>query len=221
MKTALVIGHTGGIGAAVAAELTARGAAVTGLSRSDGGLDFADPAAADARLAQVGGPFDLVFVASGVLHGAGVPPEKTIRAIDPVAMMAQFQVNAIGPALVLKHAGRWLPKDRPGHLGVVSARVGSIGDNRLGGWISYRSAKAAVNQALRTAAVEFRRTHPQATVLALHPGTVATSFTSAFQDKYKTIAPDASAKGLVDVLMTKGPDDSGTFWDWAGKPVPW
>jgi len=221
MKKALVIGHTGGIGSAISTQLHGAGYRVTGVSRSEGGLDFADLAGADKVLAAIDGPFDLVFVATGVLTGAGVVPEKTIRALDPAAMEAQFRINAIGPALVLKHAVRWLPKDTPSHLAVLSARVGSISDNRLGGWISYRSAKAALNQAVRTSAIEFSRTHRHATVVAMHPGTVATSFTQEFQNKYKTISPQVSAAGLVGTLLNTLPDQTGTFWDWNGKPVPW
>ncbi len=221
MKNALVIGHTGGIGAAIGVQLQAHGYEVTGLSRTEGGLDFNDPAVADAVLAGIAGPFDLVFVATGALDGAGNAPEKTIRALNPTAMEAQFQINTLGPALVLKHAVRWLPKTTPSHLAVLSARVGSIADNGLGGWMSYRTSKAALNQALRTAAIEFSRTHRHATVLALHPGTVATPFTQNFQSKYKTITPQQSAAGLVNTLLQTGPDQTGTFWDWTGTPVPW
>ncbi|MGC9370372.1 MAG: SDR family NAD(P)-dependent oxidoreductase [Paracoccaceae bacterium] len=217
---ALIIGASGGIGGSVAAALEARGAQVTGLSRRRDGLDVTDEASIRAALGALEGSFDLVLVATGALHGAGRPPEKTLRALEPEAMAAQFAVNAIGPAMVLKHAIRLVPRDRRAVVGVLSARVGSIGDNRLGGWYSYRAAKAAVNQVVHSAAIELARTHRGAICVALHPGTVATPFTAGYAGHLR-VTPGEAAANLLAVIEGLGPEDSGGFFDWAGKRVPW
>ncbi len=214
----LVIGASGGIGAALVAALTVRGE-VVGLSRSGDGLDVTDEASIARVLGGLSGGFDRVLVATGALGGAGGRPEKTLRALDGAGLAAQFAVNAIGPALVVKHALRLLPKDRVARVGVLSARVGSIGDNGLGGWYSYRASKAALNQLIHSAAIEVGRSHPQAVLACLHPGTVATGFTEGYgHDK---VTPDAAAGHLLAVLEALTPAQSGGFYDWAGKVIPW
>ncbi len=221
MKTALVIGASGGIGAAMLGALTARGVAAQGVSRRDDGLDVTDEGSVAAHLGALDGPFDLILVASGALEIDGAAPEKTLRALDPAAMEAQFRLNALGPALVMKHALRLLPRDRRAVFAVLSARVGSIGDNRLGGWISYRTAKAAVNQVVHTGAIEVARSHPQAICVALHPGTVATRFTEKYLGRHPAVAPDVAATNLLSVIDGLTPEQTGGFFDWAGKEVPW
>jgi NAD(P)-dependent dehydrogenase (short-subunit alcohol dehydrogenase family) len=221
MDTALVIGDSGGIGAAISAALRARGVAVTGLSRSADGLDVTDEATIEAALGGLEGPFDLIFVATGTLQGAGHPPEKSISAVTPEALTAQFRVNAMGPMLVLKHALRLLPRDRPATFAVLSARVGSIGDNRIGGWHSYRAAKAALNQLIHGAALELRRTHKQATAVCLHPGTVYTDFTAPYAGRHKTVEPGEAAGRLLSVIDSLGPGQTGRFFDYAGDEIPW
>ncbi len=221
MDNALLIGSSGGIGSALSAQLVSRNVRVTGLSRSADGLDLSAPDAAEEMLAQVNGPFDLILVASGALEIDGAEPEKTVRAITAQAMIDQFALNAVGPTLVLKHAARLLPRDRRTFVGVLSARVGSIGDNRLGGWISYRAAKAAVNQIVHTTAIELARTHPQAICVSLHPGTVKTAFTEKYVGRHPTVAPDQAAGNLLAVADSLTPQDTGGFFDWAGKPIPW
>jgi len=223
MDRALVIGTSGGIGGAVRAALAQRlGAeAVVGLSRSGEGLDITDEDSIARVLGAVDAPFDLVFVASGVLTGAGQPPEKALKDLGHAALMDQFAVNAAGPLLVLKHAIRLLPRDRRAVFAALSARVGSIGDNRLGGWYGYRMAKAALNQGLHTAAVELSRTHKQAICVTLHPGTVRTPFTAAYAGRHKTVPAEAAAENLLGVVDGLRPEDSGGFFDWAGKRVPW
>jgi len=218
VEAALVIGDTGGIGRAVAAALRARGARVTGLSRASG-LDVADEASVAAALAPLEAPLDLVFVASGALS-AGAGPEKTLRHLTAAEFTAQMQLNALGPALVLRHALRLMPRDRRTVFAALSARVGSIGDNRLGGWYSYRASKAALNALLHGAAVEVARTHPQAVVALLHPGTVATRFTADYPDHAK-VAPDDAAARLLGVLDGLTPDRSGGFFDSTGAEIPW
>jgi NAD(P)-dependent dehydrogenase (short-subunit alcohol dehydrogenase family) len=210
----LVIGASGGIGAAVADALAQRGE-VTRLSRRDNGLDVTDEASVAAALASLDPPFDVIFVATGAL---GLP-EKQLRALTAGALATQIAVNALGPALVLKHALRLMPRDRRAVFACLSARVGSIGDNGLGGWYSYRAAKAALNQLMKTAAIEIARTHKEAVVAMLHPGTVDTPFTAGYgHDK---VAPATAAANLLGVLDSLTPADSGCFRDWQGLEIPW
>ncbi|WAJ30342.1 SDR family NAD(P)-dependent oxidoreductase [Antarcticirhabdus aurantiaca] len=222
---AVVIGRSGGIGSAVAARLEAdpRCGEVVGLSRAEGFdlLDEASIEAAARRLASTGGPLDLVFDATGALQIDGYGPEKTLRALGPAGMAMQFAVNAIGPALVLKHFAPLLPRERRGLFATLSARVGSIGDNRLGGWISYRSAKAALNQIVRTAAIEIARTHPRAVVVALHPGTVATRLSDPFAGQRDRLSPDAAAAALLETLDGMTPERTGTFHAYDGSSIAW
>jgi NAD(P)-dependent dehydrogenase (short-subunit alcohol dehydrogenase family) len=223
MERALVIGASGGIGAALAAALAARGAAVTGLSRRQDGLDITDAGSVARILGALEGPFDAVILATGILAPPGRRPEKALRQIEAPAMAEVLAVNAIGPALVLAQVPRLLPRDRRAVVGVLSARVGSIGDNRLGGWHSYRASKAALNQIVRCAAIEIARSHPKAVVAALHPGTVATPFTAAYRGgaAAAAIPPETAAADLLDVLGALGPADSGGFFDRSGAAVAW
>lgn len=220
MMRALVVGSSGGIGGALVEALRRRGE-VVGLSRRAHGLDITDEASVAAALGALSGPFDLVVVATGALVLDGLGPEKSLKAVTAETLAAQFAINAIGPALVMKHALRLLPRDRVARLAVLSARVGSIGDNALGGWYGYRAAKAALNQVLRTAAIEAARTHPQSVLVALHPGTVATGLAPLQRAGHPAVPAKAAAANLLAVLDGLGPADSGGFFDWQGKVVPW
>lgn len=220
-QNALVIGASGGIGAALAAGLEARGAAVTRLSRRTDGFDITDPASVETHLGALAGPFDTILVATGALEAGGHAPEKALKQISAEALAAQFALNATGPALVMRHLPRLLPRDRRATFAALSARVGSIGDNRLGGWHGYRAAKAALNQLLRGAAIELARTHRQAICVALHPGTVATALTEVHGAGHSRMQPDQAAGYLLGVLDALTPTETGLFFDWAGKPVPW
>ncbi|QJF50058.1 SDR family NAD(P)-dependent oxidoreductase [Roseobacter ponti] len=221
MSRILVIGASGGVGSALVAGWKARGSEVVTLSRSADGLDLTDEASVEAALGGLTGTFDAVVVATGALEIGGGGPEKTIRAVTQKAMLDQFALNAVGPALVLRHAGDLLPRDERAVFAVLSARVGSIGDNRIGGWISYRSAKAAVNQIVHTAAIELARTHPESICVALHPGTVATPFTEKYLGRHPAVAPEEAADNLIGVFEGLTPEDTGLFFDQAGKAVPW
>ncbi|RVU16313.1 SDR family NAD(P)-dependent oxidoreductase [Methylobacterium oryzihabitans] len=236
MTSAVVIGASGGIGRALAAALVARGdhAPVFALSRSGapgpdgteaGRIDVTDEASvADAAgLVARAGPVGLVVVASGLLHRDGIAPEKALRALDPAAMAELFAVNAIGPALVAKHLVPLLPRSGRAVFAALSARVGSIGDNRLGGWYSYRASKAALNQILRTLAIEVARTRPEAIVAGLHPGTVGTGLSRPFRpdaDAPGIFRPEESADHLLRVLDGLAPGDSGGVFAWDGQRIP-
>ncbi len=219
MKKAMVIGASGGIGAALALELELRGFSVTGVSRSHDGLDMTDAASVQRVLGGMDGPYDVVFVAVGTLAADGVP-EKTLAALKPERMLDVFAVNAVGPALVLAQAERLLRADGPCFVGVLTARVGSIGDNRLGGWYSYRASKAAANQIVHGAAIEIGRRRKEAVVVALHPGTVETPFTQNYKG-HAMVSPPEAARNLCDVLLELTPDQSGGFFDYTGSTVPW
>lgn len=216
----LVIGASGGIGGALVAALEAKGSEVTGLSRRDDGFDLTDPARVRNVMEVLSPPFDTILVASGILAPRGARPEKSLAQIDVEAMAQVVAVNALGPALVLKEVPRLLPRKGRSVVGVLTARVGSIGDNRLGGWYSYRAAKAAANQIVHTAAIEIARKHPDAVVVALHPGTVETPFTHGFGGHTK-VSSKVAANNLLSVLDRLRPQDSGRFFDWSGEPVPW
>ncbi len=220
---ALVFGSSGGIGGAVAAALEGdpRCAEVVGLSRRDG-FDLEDEASiAGAAERLAGQAFDLLFDATGALVIDGAGPEKALRGIDPEAMARQFAVNAIGPALILKHFTPLMPRGQRALFGTLSARVGSIGDNRLGGWISYRAAKAALNQIVRTAAVEVARQRPEAVLAALHPGTVETRLSDPFAGSRDRLTPAASAAALLSVLDGLSPRQSGGFFAYDGQAIEW
>lgn len=217
---ALVIGASGGIGAALAHEAELRGFETTRLSRRTHGFDATDESSVRAALgAFPDAGFDLIFNATGGLSALGAP-EKTLQALDPAAMAAHFALNATAVALLLKHGERLLAPGRA-VFATLSARLGSIGDNRLGGWISYRAAKAAQNQIVRTVAVEWRRRRPEAIVAALHPGTVATPLTAPFREPASVDAPALSATRLLDVVAALTPADSGGFLDQHGRAIPW
>jgi len=222
---AIVIGATGGIGAALCAGLEARGVEVTPLSRHSNppiDLESDDLIAAAAAAVADRGPFDLILVASGILHGDGLAPEKSYRQLDGPALERILRVNTIGPAMVARH---FLPLLRPSGRAIfaaLSARVGSIGDNRLGGWFGYRASKAALNQIVRTLAIELARTRPETICVALHPGTVDTALSAPFQRGLaagQLLTPQASAERLLDVIDRLGPADSGGCFDHNGERI--
>ena len=220
-----MIGASGGIGGALAAALEARGDDVIRLARrSDPPIDLEDDAsiAAAATALADRGPFDLILIATGLLHGDGVAPEKSYRQIDGAALDRLFRVNATGPALVMRHFLPLLSRERRGVMAALSARVGSIGDNRLGGWVGYRSAKAALNQIIRTLAIELERIQPTAILVGLHPGTVDTDLSAPFQRHVaadKLFTPPQAAAGLIEVLDRLTPADSGGCFDFAGQRI--
>ena len=220
---AVVVGATGGIGAALLAEISRVGGfdQVVGLGRP--GLDLCDESSIGRAVAALpAGELRLVINAAGLLHDTEQRPEKSLRDLDPARLVRVFAVNAIGPALLLKHFLPRLPRKGRAVFACLSARVGSIGDNRLGGWYGYRASKAALNQFVRTAAIELARTHPEAICVALHPGTVATRLSAPFVREGQPLLTPAEAAGhLLTALSGLQAGNSGEFFDWRGAPIPW
>jgi NAD(P)-dependent dehydrogenase (short-subunit alcohol dehydrogenase family) len=236
VQRAVIVGASGGIGSALARELHARfpAAEIWGLARNpeQAELPFARWLKADiedeqslARAAkQVAGPVDLMVVASGVLGApGGAGPERRLAAFDPAQAARVMAINAIGPVLVVKHFVPLMPRDQRAIFAALSARVGSISDNRLGGWHSYRASKAALNMLVRNVAIELARSHPMAIAVTLHPGTVATELSAPFQRSVpaeQLLSAGQSAGHLLDVIEHLSPADTGQCFAWDGAPIP-
>jgi NAD(P)-dependent dehydrogenase (short-subunit alcohol dehydrogenase family) len=169
------------------------------------------------------GQIDLAIVATGILHDGTLKPEKSWRSLDPGAMMRVFEINTVGPVLIAKHVLPLLPRDRRAVFAALSARVGSIGDNQLGGWHSYRASKAALNQLVRCFSIELSAKRPLAICVGLHPGTVDTELSKPYQPRasnHTLFTPQQSARHLLDVLDGLTPVQTGRVYDWAGAEVP-
>ncbi len=222
---ALVIGASGGIGQAFVQALQAnpRCAGVVALSRqSVPRIDFDDEASvADAAQAlATGGKFHLIINAAGLLHSADFMPEKKLGDLNFSQFEATFRINTFGPALVLRHFSPLLDGER-GVLAVISAKVGSIEDNRLGGWYSYRASKAALNMLLKTAAIELKRSKPTAVLVSLHPGTVNTGLSKPFKGEQIGRPASVAAQEMLAVLDGLTAADSGSFVAYDGEALPW
>jgi NAD(P)-dependent dehydrogenase (short-subunit alcohol dehydrogenase family) len=222
---ALVLGASGAIGGALARQLEAdaRCAGVTRLGRgSTPAVDFDDEAsiAAAAVALKARGPFHLIVNAAGLLHTPQAMPEKRLGQLGYAQMEATFRANAFGPAMVLAHFAPLLDPER-GVLAVLSAKVGSIGDNRLGGWYSYRASKAALNMFVKTAAIEVQRSQPRAVLVALHPGTVDSALSAPFRGREIGRTPAEAAADLLRVIDSLTPADTGSFRAYDGATLPW
>ena len=222
---ALVIGASGGIGRALADALEARGMAVDRLSRrTTPSLDLTEEAsiAAAAEALRDRAPYTRLIVATGTLHRPDAGPEKSWRDLDAARLAHSFAVNTIGPALVARHFIPLLEPRERALLGFLSARVGSISDNRLGGWHGYRASKTALNQIVKTLSIELARSRPQTICVALHPGTVDTPLSAPFQRGLREgqlVTADVAAAHLLGVIDRLTPTDSGALIDWAGRTI--
>ena len=222
---ALVLGASGTIGAAFVDTLKAlpRCASVTGLQRRQPPqLDLADEnSIADAaRQLEAGPRFHLIINAAGLLHSEAFMPEKRLADLNLAQMQATFQANTFGPALVLRHFVPLLDRERA-IMAMLSAKVGSIGDNRLGGWYSYRASKAALNMLIKTAAIEVARSQKNSVLVALHPGTVNSRLSQPFRGESIGRPADLAAADMLRVLDTLTPADSGAFRSYNGAELPW
>lgn len=230
---ALIVGM-GGLGTALAAALPAHAPALTlwTAGRRAGGpthlpLDLEDDASLErfaALAAERLAPLRLVICSAGLLHDGTLQPEKRLSQVRRSHLQRSFAVNAWAPLLLAQAIEPLLPRDAPSHFASLSARVGSIGDNRLGGWYAYRAAKAAQNQLLTTLALEWRRRLPQACVTLLHPGTTATALSAPFRSSVppeRLFSPEHAAQQLLAVLAQQTPERSGAFLAWDGQTIPW
>ena len=232
----VVIGSTGGIGAALVNQLVEyeQVSRVHALSRtghnhpspkvSNLTFDFADEESliAAAQALEAVKPIDMVLVATGLLQDETISPEKNLRSMTRIGFSKSFEINTIGPALTAKYFIPLLRRDAKSIFAALSARVGSISDNRLGGWYAYRAAKAALNMVIKTAALETQRRFPNQIIAGLHPGTVDTNLSKPFQSNVadgKLFTPDFSAQKLLEVVDELRPSDSGNLFDWAGKQI--
>lgn len=223
---ALILGASGAIGGAIVARLRAdpRCGEVLVLGRSSiPRVDFDTPSsvAQAAQALHPIAPWHLVVVATGMLQGATGVPEKRLGDLRPEHLAASFAVNSIGPALALAHFSPLLARDGRSVFAVLSAKVGSIGDNRLGGWYSYRASKAALNMVVKTAAIELARTHPETVVVALHPGTVDSALSAPFRGAQIGRPAADAARDLLALLDRLSVEDSGGFWAYDGLRLPW
>lgn len=237
-RIAVVVGASGGIGRAFVSQLLTEPGwrAVVGVGRRRPAdwpddprtpfltADLLDETAL-AKLAEdvaaLGVP-GFILIATGLLHEDSLGPEKSMRAVTEASLTRLFQVNAVMPALIAKHLAPLLPKDEPSILAALSARVGSIGDNRLGGWHAYRASKAALNMLFQCQAVELKRERPLAICVTLHPGTVETALSAPFaRSGLPLLRPDDAAGRLIKVLRQLEPADSGGFFAHDASRVPW
>ncbi len=237
-QSAVVFGASGSIGSALVRQLAdsgqfgiiyagARGPLLdlpTGAAAFQ--FDLTDEVTIAAAARSFAAPPTLVIVASGILHdpSRGIAPEKGWRMIDPAAMARLMAINAIGPALIAKHLLPLLPRDRRAVFAALSARVGSISDNRLGGWHAYRASKAALNMLVANFGIELARSHPRAIAAALHPGTVTSALSAPFRQSTpdnRLFSPDEAAEHLLSVIESLTPADSGGLFAWDGQRLPW
>jgi len=222
---ALVIGSSGTIGSAFI-ELLQKDPAcsgVVGIHRNSAHpINYEDLSsieeAAKALIEEA--PFQIIINTIGILHSADWMPEKKLDDLNPAQLQALMQINAIGPGLTIKHFSKLL--DPAGSvMATLSAKVGSIEDNRLGGWYSYRASKAALNMLIKTAAIELTRTKPNVALIALHPGTVNSRLSKPFKGQQIGRAPLDAAQDMLNVLFSLDKEDSGTFISYSGERLPW
>ncbi|WP_051279039.1 SDR family NAD(P)-dependent oxidoreductase [Hellea balneolensis] len=233
----VIVGSTGGIGAAFVEKLAAseQVSQIYALSRQGQShpspkvanltFDFTDETSieAAAEALRETGVFDLCIIATGLLQGQGIAPEKNMRAMSLEAFNQSFIVNTFGPAVTAKHFLPLMRRDGKAVLAALSARVGSISDNRIGGWYAYRASKAALNMILKTLSIEFGRRFKETVIIGLHPGTVDTGLSKPFQSNVpegKLFTPEYSAEKLLEVIEQIEPKDSGSLFAWDGKQVP-
>lgn len=229
-----VFGSGGGIGSAFVDELASRPgvASVLAYSRAAGAstlakvdtrsVDVSSDAALEEAAAAVDEPLDIVIVATGTLHSDRYGPERRISEVNAESMLEVYRINTVAPALIAKHFLPLLVRDRHSVFAALSARVGSISDNRLGGWTSYRASKAALNMVLKTFAIEHGRRRKNSIIVGLHPGTVDTGLSKPFSGNVpegKLFSPSQSARYLLEVIDGLGPDDSGGVFAWDGHQI--
>ena len=232
----IIVGASGGIGGALTQLLASddQTAQLYALSRS--GVNFDNPKVTSLPYdftqsgsitravvtLKASGKFDLIIIATGLLQGEGIAPEKTMRAMSHDGFTQSFMSNTIGPAMSAQALLPLLRRDQKSVFTALSARVGSISDNRLGGWYAYRAAKAALNMVIKTLAIEYGRRFPEAIIAGLHPGTVDTALSKPFQGNVpegKLFTPEFCAQRLIEVIDRLEPKDSGGLFAWDGQKI--
>lgn len=230
---AAIIGASGGIGGAFVNALAARDDVTEVLALSRSGTAFDNPKITPGHIdithensvletSQQAGELDWVIVASGILSdGEALKPEKSWRDLNMDAFERVFRINTFGPALVAKHFLPLLPRKRRAVFASLSARVGSISDNGLGGWHAYRASKTALNMLIKNLSIELGRRNAEAICVGLHPGTVATDLSAKFRGgvNHEIFTPDQSASYLIDVLDDLSADQTGKVFDWKGEEI--
>ena len=221
---AVVVGSTGGIGAAFIKLLKhdQNCNEVIEFSRSTWpAINFDDETTIKNAADSIDGEVHLFIDATGFLSDEIIKPEKSLKALDAQNMTRLFELNAMGPALLMKHFTPLLSRKERAIFATLSARVGSIGDNVLGGWYAYRASKSALNMFLKCSAIEVSRNKPKAICVALHPGTVETSLSDPFASDRERFAPNHSASQMLQVIDNLSPEQTGTFWDYKGDEIEW
>jgi NAD(P)-dependent dehydrogenase (short-subunit alcohol dehydrogenase family) len=229
-----VFGSGGGIGSAFVEDLASRPGVASVLAYSRAGVattsskvhartvDITSESALEQAAAAVDEPLDIAVVATGTLHSDRYGPERRLSEVNAESMLEVYRINTVAPALIAKHFLPLLARDRRSVFAALSARVGSIADNRLGGWTSYRASKAALNMVLKTFAIEHGRRRKESIIVGLHPGTVDTGLSKPFSGNVpegKLFSPAQSARYLLDVIDGLEPDDSGGFFAWDGQRI--
>ena len=236
--SAVVIGSNGGLGAAFSQHLTGKNdlgskyEQVLSISRKPTNghsqtIDFTDESTISSSAIWLAekcknAPLRLIVVATGYLHTDGSGPERSFQQLDSDYLQRVMLINTIGPALILKHFAPLVPKTGEVRLAFISAKVGSIGDNALGGWYGYRASKAALNQIVKTASIELTRRNKQSVCISLHPGTIATTLSNPFSKTGLNVrSPEVASEELLKVIEQLTPAQTGGFYDYAGKALPW
>ncbi|HBK44420.1 MULTISPECIES: SDR family NAD(P)-dependent oxidoreductase [unclassified Polynucleobacter] len=222
---ALVIGSSGTIGSAFMELLEKHPACtkVIGMHRNSANpIDYQDLNTIEEAAKALSGeaPFQLIINTIGVLHSADWMPEKKLDDLNAEQLQLLMQMNAIGPGLTIKHFSKLLDPANS-VMATLSAKVGSIEDNRLGGWYSYRASKAALNMLIKTASIEFSRTKPNTALVALHPGTVNSRLSKPFKGEQIGRPPLDAANDMLNVLFSLSKEDSGSFITYSGERLPW
>ena len=224
---ALIVGASGGIGGALYQHLSRERRVVSISSQAKCRADWFESDYSESSLENISESvdcrFSLIIICNGFLHGDGLMPEKRVVDLEPQSLALAFERNAIIPSMVLKHFRTHIEQVREAHCGVLSARIGSIGDNRSGGWYSYRCSKAALNMIVKTLAIELGRTHKNLALVALHPGTTQSNLSDPFlrRSSHQRASAKITAQRIERVLTSLTPLDSGGFFDWQGNPVQW
>jgi NAD(P)-dependent dehydrogenase (short-subunit alcohol dehydrogenase family) len=222
---ALIIGSTGTIGSAFMELLQDKSTCkeVMGLSRqSPHPIDYQNPHSIEiaAKSLVDAGPFQLIINTIGVLHTDHWMPEKRLDDLNSDQLMELMKINAIGPALTIRHFSKLLDPSNSVMV-TLSAKVGSIEDNRLGGWYSYRASKAALNMLIKTASIELARTKPNTALIALHPGTVNSRLSKPFRGEQIGRPPLDAASDMLQLIESLNKEDSGSFISYSGERLPW